>query len=61
MEKTFEVEVIERLAKIETKLSNGMVKKQDDHERRIRFLEKGLYIAIGGLALLQIILKIVFK
>lgn len=57
----FEAEVLQRLTAIETKLGNGINKKQDDHEKRIRFLERGLYAAIGGLALLQVFLKIVFR
>ena len=56
----FEQEVLQRLTCIETKLENGIILKQSDHEKRIRFLEKGFYVALGGLALLQIILKVVY-
>lgn len=55
----FEKDVIQRLTRIETQINNGMVKKQDDHEKRIRFLERGFYIAFGGLAILQIALTFV--
>ena len=55
--KQFEKEVVERLTNIEAKLNNGIVRNQQDHEKRIRFLERGFYVAIGGLALLQIVLK----
>ena len=49
----FESEVLQRLTVIETKLSNGLTKKLDDHETRVRELEKGFWKAIGALALLQ--------
>jgi len=53
----FQQEVLQRLTAIETKLSNGISKKQDDHEHRLRFLERGFYIAFGGLAVLQLALR----
>lgn len=57
----FEQEVLQRLTRIETRLNNGINKVQDDHEKRIRFLEKGFWVAIGSIALLEIILKFFFK
>ena len=60
----FEQEVLQRLSVIETRLSNGITKRQDDHEHRLRFLEKGYYIGLGILLVIsttvQIILKIYF-
>ena len=61
MEKTFQENVLERLARIETKLSNGISAKQDDHEKRIRILERGAWAAIGFIVLAQIIISIAFK
>ena len=55
----FEREVLQRLTCIETKLNNGVMKKQGDHEKRIRFLEKGFYVAFGALFILQIALRFV--
>lgn len=57
MDNEFQVEVLQRLTSIETKLNNGINEKLKDQETRLRFLEKSIYIAIGGLALLQIALK----
>jgi len=37
------------------------VKIFDDHEDRIRFLERGFFIGMGALGLLQIALKFFFK
>ena len=56
----FENLILQRLSCIETKIDNGIIKKQGDHEKRIRFLEKGIYAAFGVLAMLQIILKVVY-
>jgi hypothetical protein len=61
MEASFENEVLQRLTSIETKLNNGISARQNDHEKRIRFLERGLYIAIGALGLLQIGLSVLIK
>ncbi len=55
----FEKAVIERLTRIETKLNNGINKVQEDHEKRIRFLERGLWIAVGVFTLAQIIINII--
>ena len=65
MESKFESEVLQRLTIIETKLSNGLVKKLDDHEDRVRVLEKGFWKALGALAFLEVIglfaIKFFFK
>ena len=57
----FQIDVIQRLSTIEAKLSNGITKKQDDHEKRLRFLERGLYIAVGVFTVIQIILNLIMK
>ena len=56
-DREFRESVIKDLEYIKAKLNNGISAKQDDHEKRLRFLEKGLYVAIGGLGLLQVFLK----
>ena len=53
--------VIRELSYIKAKLDNGITSTQIDHEKRIRFLEKGFYIAIGALGLLQILIKLVWR
>ena len=50
-------EMLERLARIEARLTNGLCQDIEDHERRIRFLEKGFWTAFGALAVLQVVLK----
>jgi len=55
--------IIERLARIETKLDNA-ISRSDDHETRIRRLERALWLvtgaaAVGGGALGSIISKLV--
>lgn len=57
----FQQEVLDRLARIETKINNGITDKLGDHERRMRFLERGFYVAIGGFGLLQIVLSYLAK
>ncbi len=52
-------EIIERLVRIETRLSNGLCRDIEDHERRLRFLERSFWTAFGALAVLQVILKFV--
>ena len=32
-------------------------KKYDDHEERIRFIEKSMWIGFGAIAILQVVLK----
>lgn len=41
----------ERLVRIETKL-DGLLSQRDDHERRIRILERRLWLATGASAVL---------
>ncbi len=52
-----------RLSKIETKmedkLENGLSKILEDHEKRIRTLERFIWMGLGALALLQAILKLI--
>lgn len=57
----FRESVITDLTWIKAKLNNGITSKQIDHEKRIRYLEKGFYIAVGGLAVLQVVLAIIFQ
>lgn len=61
MDNEFQSEVLQRLTSIETKLNNGINDKLKDQETRLRFLERGFYIAMGGLALLQVALKYLVK
>ncbi len=42
-------------------LNDGTSSKISDHELRIRLLEKYVWLAIGMLAVLQIVLKLFFK
>ena len=56
----FQNEVIATLSRLETKM-NGVCKKQDDHEKRIRFLEKSIWIAIGVLIVADILLTTMWK
>ena len=56
----FQNEVIRTLARLETKM-NSVCDKQKDHEKRIRFLEKGIWIAIGVLVVADIVLRAVIK
>lgn len=58
---TFQSEVLQRLARIEARLNNGISQKQDDHEKRIRVLEKGFWVAIGSLMLIEIIFRLLLK
>jgi hypothetical protein len=61
----FEGEVVDRLARIETKLDNGISTKLSDHEERIRDLEIYKWKLMGGLALIQflglVLIKFLFK
>lgn len=41
-----EVALAERLARIEVKLDT-VLSKHDDHERRIRWLERAIWVAVG--------------
>ncbi len=56
----FQNEVIATLSRLETKM-NSVCKTQVDHEKRIRFLEKGIWIAIGILIVADILLSTLLK
>ena len=58
---TFQTQVLDRLARIETKLNNGIVKKQDDHEKRIRYLERSLWIGVGVILAAQVAIGLFIK
>lgn len=60
-DRQFRESVIKDLEYIKAKLNNGISARQTDHEKRIRFLEKGFYIAVGVLALLELMLKFWLK
>ena len=51
----FQKKVIGTLARLETKM-DSVCKKQEDHEKRIRFLEKGYFIAVGILIVANIVI-----
>lgn len=36
---------------------DGLIGTQKDHEKRIRFLERAIWIGVGGLGILQIALR----
>lgn len=57
----FQSEVLQRLTRIESRLNNGLSKTQEDHEKRIRILERGFWIAIGSLMLIEIIFRVFLK
>lgn len=52
---------IHNLVEIYTHHMDEDVKKFDDHEGRIRFLERGFFLGMGALGLLQVALKLFFK
>lgn len=60
-DRQFRESVIKDLEFIKAKLNNGITARQVDHEHRLRFLEKGFYIAIGVLALMELFLKFWLK
>ena len=64
----FESDVVTRLVRIETKIDNGISSKLEEHtnelkdlKKRTNFLEKGLWIAVGVVAVVQIILNLILK
>lgn len=64
----FEADVLSRLVRIETKIDNGISTKIKEHteeikdlKKRTSFLERGLWVAIGVVAVLQLMLKFLFK
>ena len=63
---SFEKETIQRLARIETKIDNGISTKlkeldarHNDNEKRLRFLEKGYFIGFGVLVLAEVLLRFI--
>lgn len=42
-----DIEVLERLTRIETKI-DSIIDRGDDHEKRIRRLERALWVAAGA-------------
>ncbi|KKM43720.1 hypothetical protein LCGC14_1562600 [marine sediment metagenome] len=56
----YQKKVIDSLARLETNMK-GVCKKQRDHEKRIRFLEKGVWIVIGILVIAEIVLRAMMK
>ena len=64
----FEADVLSRLVRIETKIDNGISTKIKENteeikdlKKRTSFLERGLWVAIGVVAVLQLMLKFLFK
>ena len=57
----FETTIVERLTRIETKIDNGIISKLSDHEKRLRFIERGFYMILGVSVVLQIVLKVFIK
>lgn len=55
-----ENEILQRLTRIETKL-DSKIEKLNDHERRIRFLERYAFILLGVFGLITILIEVVFK
>ena len=56
----FQKTVIESLTRLETQMVS-VGDKQIDHEKRIRFLEKGIWIAIGIIVIAEVILRAMVK
>lgn len=52
--------VIQRLVRIEEKLDQYK-EYSDDHENRIRFLEKGLWMGLGIIGLIELITNVLIK
>lgn len=63
-DKTIQEEILEKLARIEAKLDFFSEKheeqdtKNKDFEKRIRYLEKGLWMIVGIIALIEIYTKL---
>lgn len=51
-----ETEIVQRLTRIETKLDTHIV-RVDDHEKRLRFLERYAFILVGVFALIILVVK----
>ncbi len=56
----FQSDTIQRLTRIEQKVDDYKI-TLNDHEKRIRFLEKGIWVAVGVIGLLDVFLKFVIK
>ncbi|MEO0140738.1 MAG: hypothetical protein ABIM88_04225 [candidate division WOR-3 bacterium] len=54
MSKEEVTEILERLARIEAKLENGLCQDIEDHEKRLRVLERAYWGAVGVITFLQI-------
>ena len=55
------IEILERVSGIEARLSDGIPEALKDHEKRIRRIERGMWLAIGALALLEFAMPLAFK
>lgn len=51
-----ENEILQRLTRIETKL-DMKIEKVNDHEKRIRFLERYAFVLLGIFGLIALIMK----
>jgi hypothetical protein len=51
-----ENEILQRLARIETKL-DMKIEKVNDHEKRIRFLERYAFVFLGIFSLIALIIE----
>ena len=53
----------ERVRKLEPlkEVVRNNEKTVDDHENRLRFVERAIFICFGALAILQVVLKFFFK
>ncbi len=56
----YQKKVIDSLARLETNMK-GVCKKQDDHEKRLRFLERGIWVAFGMLVVADILVNTLVK
>ena len=56
----YQKKVLTSLIRLETKM-DSVCKGQDDHEKRIRFLEKGIWVVIGFILIAEIILRFLIR
>lgn len=61
LDEDFKTAVLERLVRIETKLNNGINYVQEDHEKRIRSLEKSKWILMGIFIILEMVIITLVK
>lgn len=52
----FQDKVISTLARLETKM-DSVCKKQEDHEKRLRFLERSTWIVLGVILIITVALR----